>query len=166
MPLSFRGTGHPAWIVLLSITFFARRDELWGRFLTCGGLLIRLPHLYAPATALENRHHSLRLCRYAGQDGILRATQRVPLPTCPTTSVEFPFLGKLSGIGFAACGGLLTRQLRRLATLPRNAAYRAGFSCIGAGRVPLGRRLPACPTELPCSIFESRLTRPSRIPST
>jgi hypothetical protein len=47
--------------VLLSITFFARRDELWGRFLTCGGLSIRLPHLYAPATALENRQHRLRL---------------------------------------------------------------------------------------------------------
>ena len=27
-----------------------------------GGLLIRLPPLDAPATALENRHHSLRLC--------------------------------------------------------------------------------------------------------
>ena len=59
----------PGFFVLLSITFFARRDELWGRFLTCGGLLIRLPPLDAPATALENRHHSLRLCRYAGQVG-------------------------------------------------------------------------------------------------
>jgi len=65
-------------LVLLSITFSA---QLWGRFLTCGGLSIRLPHLYAPATPLENRHHSLRLCRYAGQDGILRATQRVPRST-------------------------------------------------------------------------------------
>ena len=63
----------PWRIVLLPIIFFACHDELWGRLLTCGGLSIRLPHLYAPATALENRQHCLRLCRYAGQNGILRA---------------------------------------------------------------------------------------------
>src|SRR5271157_3370013 len=53
-------------LVLLSITFFARRDELWGRFLTCGGLSIRLPPLDAPATTAENRHHSLRLAAMRG----------------------------------------------------------------------------------------------------
>jgi hypothetical protein len=83
------------------------RDELWGRFLGVppgsGGLSIRLPPLDAPATPLENRHHSLRLCRYAGQDGILRRRPvygrfRAGHQPCPTTSVEFPFLGKLSGI--------------------------------------------------------------------
>jgi hypothetical protein len=72
MPHTIWDTGHHPWIALLSIAFFVRRDELWGRFLTCGGLSIRLPHLYAPATALENRHHCLRLCRYVGQDCILR----------------------------------------------------------------------------------------------
>ena len=54
--------------VLLSITFFARRDELWGRFLGApsgsGGLSIRLPPVGAPATTAENRQHRLRLCRY------------------------------------------------------------------------------------------------------
>ena len=30
MPLSFRGTEHPAWIVLLPIIFFARRDDSLG----------------------------------------------------------------------------------------------------------------------------------------
>jgi hypothetical protein len=58
--------------VLLSIHSFTRRDELWGRFLTCGGLSIRLPHLYAPATALENRHHSLRLAAMWGRQSCLR----------------------------------------------------------------------------------------------
>jgi hypothetical protein len=54
------GSVCPTFVfVLLSVIFFARRDELWGRFLTCGGLSIRLPPLDAPATAVENRHHSV-----------------------------------------------------------------------------------------------------------
>ena len=32
-----------------------------------GGLSIRLPHLYAPATALENRRHRLRLAAMRGR---------------------------------------------------------------------------------------------------
>ena len=80
MPHTFWNTGHQAWIVLLSITCFARRDELWGRFLGVppgsGGLSIRLPHLYAPATALENRQHRLRL---AAMRGRLAACGRVVL---------------------------------------------------------------------------------------
>ena len=35
--------------------------------LTCGGLSIRLPPLDAPATALENRHHCLRLAAMRGR---------------------------------------------------------------------------------------------------
>ncbi len=71
--------------VPLSTTFFARRDELWGRFLGVppgsGGLSIRLPPVDAPATTAENRQHRLRLCRYVGQDGILRAVgNRPPSP--------------------------------------------------------------------------------------
>jgi len=42
-------------------------------------LSIRLPHLYAPAAALENRHHSLRPCRYAGQAVSLRGGCQPPL---------------------------------------------------------------------------------------
>jgi hypothetical protein len=54
------GSVCPTFVfVLLSVIFSARRDELWGRFLTCGGLSIRLPPLDAPATPLENRHHSV-----------------------------------------------------------------------------------------------------------
>jgi hypothetical protein len=48
-------------LVLLSIRFFAGRDEfLWGRLETCGGLAIRLPPLAAPLRAWEHRHR-LRL---------------------------------------------------------------------------------------------------------
>jgi hypothetical protein len=65
------------------------RDELWGRFLGVpsgsGGLSIRLPHLYAPATALENRQHRLRL-----------AAMR----------------GRLAGVP-SGSGGLVTRRMRR-----------------------------------------------------
>jgi len=43
-------------------------------FLTCGGLSIRLPHLYAPATPLENRHPCLPLCTTTHH--ILRAPRR------------------------------------------------------------------------------------------
>jgi hypothetical protein len=123
MRLSFRAIEHPAWIVLLLAVFSARRDELWGRFSICGGLSIRLPPLDAPATPLENRHHSLRLCRYVGQDGILRAGWQPALvglftgdpgrlPTCPTTSVEFPFLGRLSGIRHSCLPGVLPSASR------------------------------------------------------
>ena len=77
-----------------------------------------------------------------GQDGILRATQRVPrqpapaamfakglgglptrrrLPTCPTTSAAFPILGKLSGIGpfglREICQASILPTLLMLATL-------------------------------------------------
>ena len=70
MPLSFRGVEHPAWIV---------------------GQDCILRAGFQPAL----------VGRFTGDPGGLpnRQTQRVPLPTCPTTSVEFPFLGKLSGIG-------------------------------------------------------------------
>ena len=55
-----------ALYVLLSIAFFACRDELWGRFLGVppgsGGLSIRLPPVDAPAPALENRRPRFRLC--------------------------------------------------------------------------------------------------------
>ena len=40
---------------------------------------IRLPPLDAPATTAENRHHSLRPCRTAGQDGILRRVGNPPV---------------------------------------------------------------------------------------
>src|SRR5450759_315433 len=94
---------NPAQIVLLSFRFFARRDEfLWGRLETCGGLAIRLPPLAAPLRAWENRT-PFAACRYAGQDGILRAgwqpalwghshasecglPTRRSLPSCPTRS--------------------------------------------------------------------------------
>ena len=60
--------------VLLSITFSA---QLWGRFLGVppgsGGLSIRLPPL-----AVQNRHHSLLLCRSVGQDCILRGDLQSP----------------------------------------------------------------------------------------
>jgi hypothetical protein len=64
--------------VLLSITFLARRDELWGRFSTCGGLSIRLPPLDTPAATSENRRPCLRLAD-VGQDGILRGGWQPPL---------------------------------------------------------------------------------------
>src|ERR1035437_1076939 len=35
------------------------------------------------------------------------------IPSCPTINAGRSVLGKLSGIGLAACGGLATRQLRR-----------------------------------------------------
>jgi hypothetical protein len=58
-------------VVLLSITFSARRDELWGRFLGVpsgsGGLSIRLPPLDAPSAAVENRQHRLRLAAMWGR---------------------------------------------------------------------------------------------------
>ena len=70
MPLSFRGIEHPAWIV---------------------GQDCILRAGFQPAL----------VGLFTGDPGGLpnRQTQRVPLPTCPATSVEFPFLGKLSGIG-------------------------------------------------------------------
>ena len=56
-------------LVLLSIRFFAGRDEfLWGRLETCGGLAIRLPPLDAPLRSVENRRH-LRLAAMRGGMG-------------------------------------------------------------------------------------------------
>jgi hypothetical protein len=66
MPLSFRGTEHPAWIV--------GQDGI----LRAG---------WQPAL----------VGLFTGDPGGLPTRRR--LPTCPTTSVEFLFLGKLSGIG-------------------------------------------------------------------
>jgi hypothetical protein len=68
-------------VVLLSVIFFARRDEfpsrglghLWGRFLTCGGLAIRLPR------SSEKPPVPFAACRYALQDGILRGGGQSPL---------------------------------------------------------------------------------------
>ena len=65
MPLSFRGTEHPAWIV--------GQDGI----LRAG---------FQPAL----------VGLFTGDPGGLPTRRR--LKTCPTTSTEFPFLGKLSGI--------------------------------------------------------------------
>ena len=65
MPLSFRGTEHPAWIV--------GQDGI-----------LRAGWQPAPAA-----------CVPAVPGGL---PTRRRLPTCPTTSTEFPFPGKLSGI--------------------------------------------------------------------
>jgi hypothetical protein len=77
MPLTFWNTGRQAWIVPLSVIFSARRDELWGRF-------FNLRRIVNPPAALVRARHGreesptpFAACRYAGQDGILRATQRV-----------------------------------------------------------------------------------------
>jgi hypothetical protein len=123
MPHTFWNTGRQAWIVPLSVIFSARRDELWGRFLGVppgsGGLSIRLPPLYAPATAVKNRQHRLRLAAmrgrmvscarprgYAGQPalvGLLTSDSgglptRRRLKTCPTVLAGFQVLGKVCGI--------------------------------------------------------------------
>jgi hypothetical protein len=82
-----------AALVLLSIQFFARRDDLlWGRLLTCGRLLIGL--LVVPATPGATLALSAA-CRDAGQDGIRRpagglATRR-RMPSCPTFGKRLHF---------------------------------------------------------------------------
>src|ERR1019366_8429694 len=77
--------------VLLSVIFFARRDEFpsrglghsWGRLLTCGGLAIRLPLLDPPAEAAENRQHGLRLAAMRGRLAIRHISIRAQLPKPP-----------------------------------------------------------------------------------
>jgi hypothetical protein len=73
MPLTFRGTEHPAWIV--------GQDGILRA--GCQPALVGL---------------------FTGDPGGLPTRRR--LPTCPTTSVEFPFLGKLSGIGHSDCSSV------------------------------------------------------------
>jgi len=65
MPLSFRGTEHPAWIV--------GQDGI----LRAGWQPAPAACVRADPGGFPTRHRFL---------------------TCPTTSVEFPFLGKLSGV--------------------------------------------------------------------
>jgi len=59
---------------------------------------------------------------YRGSAGLTsRRTQSVPLPTCRTTSAEFQFVGKLSGIGqdcLPHAQGQLTHPCRRRRDLP------------------------------------------------
>jgi len=98
---------------------------LWGRFLTCGGLSIRLPPLYAPATTLENRQHRLRLCRYAGQDGILRGGWQPPLSL---------YSAKLRG--YAGAGGRLKSMKK-----PARSNGRLELPLPGSPPSPLGRKL-------------------------
>src|ERR1019366_5229082 len=84
-----RGTEHPAWIV--------------GRMVSCA-----------------------RPRGYPGQPAPAACVRAVPgglptrrrLPTCPTTSVEFPFLGKLSGIGHECPRHVTTRKLNIGILLP------------------------------------------------
>ena len=53
---------------------------MWGRLAACGGLLIRLPPLDAPAMTAEDRHHSLRP---AAMRGGLATCGRVGAPSGP-----------------------------------------------------------------------------------
>jgi hypothetical protein len=84
MPLSFRGTEHPAWIVGQDCILRAGWQPAPGAFVPAvpGGL-----------------------------------PTRRRFPTCPTTSAEFPFLGKLSGIGHSCLPGC-PLGLALLPTLP------------------------------------------------
>jgi hypothetical protein len=65
------------------------------------GQVFNLRRIVNPPAALVRARHGLGesptpfgACRYAGQDGILRATQRVPLPSCPTVLAGFQVPGK------------------------------------------------------------------------
>src|ERR1035438_370233 len=61
-------------------------QKLWGRMVSCA----------RPSTPATGTCSPV----YKGSGGL---PTRRRLPTCPTTSAEFPFVGKLSGVGTRTC---------------------------------------------------------------